>query len=46
MERGRKEFATFAPKHARNNANDVRLLKKQRIDPGGVRDGAEEPQSA
>jgi hypothetical protein len=29
------EFATFRPKHAQSNANGVRLLKKQRIDPGG-----------
>ncbi len=32
---GAEEFATFRPKHAQSNANDVRLLKKQRIDPGG-----------
>ena len=35
VEGERKEFATFALKHAQSLANDVRLLKKQRIDPGG-----------
>ena len=32
---GAMEFATFPLKQAQSNGNDVRLPKKQRIDPGG-----------